>query len=674
MVWDLIQQSRKEEADLAVVWLDLANAYGSVPHVAIMFALSFFWIPEHVSSIIKLYLDVYEISFLTRDYKSESIPLEKGVAAGDTISPLLFIMVKAAKVVGEAVTCPKVNEALPPIRAFMDDLTCMQQSYEAMVRLLGRLEELIHWVRMRFKPAKCRSLVMIKGSLVDRSFELRGLDDVMSIPTVLEKPVKCLGRLYTAALSDSGRKVDVRKMVEDGMGWIGDCKLQGTLKCWMYQYGLLPRIMWPLMMYEFPVTYVEELERFISKHLRRWLCVPPGLTNLALYSTSTKLKLPIKSVLEEFMVGKCRTVVALESSKDPVIQSVQPDVVTGLKWKASCEVHDAKSDIYFDNIVGAAQTSRHGLGWNTDSKQPSFSTQITDKVRSRLEKERYVKACQQPSQGRWTNWETLEVRELSWKEMWDVSDKRMSMMIKSAYDVLGTPANLKTWKLQDSDECTLCGMSPCNLKHILSACSVGLASGRYTWRHDRVLKCIVSACETVISEHNSNPPIWRTNSIQFRRSGETQARTKTTRASVLGSGNDWTVLSDLHTQLVVPEEVAQTALRPDIVMWSRKTKNVILCELTCPWEENAEWAHERKLAKYESLKNEIQDNGFVVRVFAVEVGCRGFVSRSLRGFLMGLGCSNRKIKKVIKECCEAAERSSVKIYMSKNDRWSHEDV
>lgn len=46
-------------------------------------------------------------------------------------------------------------------------------------------------------------------------------------------------------------------------------------------------------------------------------------------------------VQEEFMVGKCRTVVALESSKYPVIQSVQPDVITGIKWKASCEVRDA---------------------------------------------------------------------------------------------------------------------------------------------------------------------------------------------------------------------------------------------------------------------------------------------------------------------------------------------
>jgi hypothetical protein len=62
------------------------------------------------------------------------------------------------------------------------------------------------------------------------------------------------------------------------------------------------------------------------------------------------------------------------------------------------------------------------------------------------------------------------------------------------------------------------------------------------------------------------------------------------------------------------------------VFESRKGKAVVLCELTCPWEENAEWAHERKLTKYEGLKNEIASNGWLVKVFAVEVGCRGFAS------------------------------------------------
>ena len=37
--------------------------------------------------------------------------------------------------------------------------------------------------------------------------------------------------------------------------------LSGKNKAWCFQYGILPRITWPLLMYEVPLTKVEILER-----------------------------------------------------------------------------------------------------------------------------------------------------------------------------------------------------------------------------------------------------------------------------------------------------------------------------------------------------------------------------------------------------------------------------
>ena len=162
------------------------------------------------------------------------------------------------------------------------------------------------------------------------------------------------------------------------------------MKCWMYQFGLLPRIMWPLIMYDIPMTAVEEAERLISKHIRRWLCLPPSTSSVALYATSTKLKLPIKSVVEEFKVGKCRTVVAMSESRDPIVQGVQPDVKTGTKWKASDEVAGAKFDISIEKMVGVVPVGRQGLGYGVDSKQPLPRLQIAEKVKSNIEDGRYV--------------------------------------------------------------------------------------------------------------------------------------------------------------------------------------------------------------------------------------------------------------------------------------------
>ena len=44
-------------------------------------------------------------------------------------------------------------------------------------------------------------------------------------------------------------------------------------------------------------------------------------------------------------------------------------------------------------------------------------------------------------------------------------------------------------------------------------------------------------------------------------------------------------MADLQTQLVFPPEIAVTRLRPDIVMWSRSTRNLIIIKLTVPWEK-----------------------------------------------------------------------------------------
>ena len=87
----------------------------------------------------------------------------------------------------------------------------------------------------------------------------------------------------------------------------------------MYQHGLLPRLIWPLTLYEIPTTAVEMLERTVSKHLRRLLGVPPSFTNIGIYGKTTKLQLPLYSVLEEFKVSMTRLVVTLRDSSDQLI-------------------------------------------------------------------------------------------------------------------------------------------------------------------------------------------------------------------------------------------------------------------------------------------------------------------------------------------------------------------
>ena len=61
----------------------------------------------------------------------------------------------------------------------------------------------------------------------------------------------------------------------------------------------------------------------------------------------------------------------------------------------------------------------------------------------------------------------------------------------------------------------------------------------------------------------------------------------------------WILIID--TFLNFPAEVAVTSLRPDIVLWSKTTMTVMLCELMVPSEDHDEKAYERKKEKYQYL-------------------------------------------------------------------------
>lgn len=117
------------------------------------------------------------------------------------------------------------------------------------------------------------------------------------------------------------------------MDHINKTLLPGKLKLGCFQFGILPRILWPLTVYE--------IERVISTQLKQWLGVPRCLSSIGLYGNG-KLELPIVDVVEESRCTKARLVMTLSESEDTVIRTAAPRVATGRKWTLSEAVHRAK--------------------------------------------------------------------------------------------------------------------------------------------------------------------------------------------------------------------------------------------------------------------------------------------------------------------------------------------
>ncbi|KAL7877268.1 hypothetical protein SRHO_G00039130 [Serrasalmus rhombeus] len=195
---------------------------------------------------------------------------------------------------------------------------------------------------------------------------------------------------------------------------------------------------------------------------------------------------------------------------------------------------------------------------------------VVEEIRRQEEASRCARAASQPQQGRWMRWNGIAKKKISWSELRNMESNRLSFIIKATYDILPTPANLHLW-LGEDPACSLCS-APAGLKHILVGCKTCLSQGRYTWRHNQVLRCLASAIEEKRTATNAAPLNAHQEvqtSTAFIREGEKQpTRAPPTISSLIGTARDWQLRVDLDKSLVFPPNIAVSSLRADLVLWS----------------------------------------------------------------------------------------------------------
>ncbi|KAJ3595924.1 hypothetical protein NHX12_002336 [Muraenolepis orangiensis] len=266
VVTQLIREARENKGNLSVLWLDLENAFGSIPHKLVQFTLTKHHVPSRCRDLIADYYSNFRMRVSSGAITSSWHKVEIGIITGCTISVTLFSLAMNMLTKSAEPECrgPRTNsgQRQPPIRAFMDDLTVMTESVPGCRWILKGLEELVEWARMRFKPAKSRSMVLRKGKVVDK-FRFNIADT--AIPSISEKPVKSLGKVFDCSLRDT---TSIQSTCTELDGWLKSVDksgLPGKFKAWVYQHGILPRILWPLLVYAVPISTVETLERRVEK-------------------------------------------------------------------------------------------------------------------------------------------------------------------------------------------------------------------------------------------------------------------------------------------------------------------------------------------------------------------------------------------------------------------------
>ncbi|KAJ8016034.1 hypothetical protein DPEC_G00002940 [Dallia pectoralis] len=336
--------------------------------------------------------------------------------AGCTISPLAFTMameviIRASRwVVGGEKT--KNGIRLPPIRAYMDDMTTLTTTAACTRRLLGKLQENIKWARMKIKPNKSRSISIVKGQL------------------------KMLGSAL-GTTQYQRRLSSLSKAWADGTMQASGTKIKSSSNVATHN--------------ELPITTVQKMERTMTSFVKKWLGVPRCLTNISLYGKGV-LELPLTSLTKEYKCSKVRLLMTLKDSSDQTISNAVPPLLTGRKWTPFDAVQQATSALRHSDIVGHVQLGRGGFGLSASKptwRKASTSERrkmVVEEVRHQEEAERSAKAVSLAKQGQWMRWEGMERRKLSWRELWEMEANNISSIIRATYDVLPSPKNQMVWR------------------------------------------------------------------------------------------------------------------------------------------------------------------------------------------------------------------------------------
>ena len=124
-----------------VLWIDLANAYGSVPRELLMKTMDFFYISEKIKDLMRSYYNNVKMRFTTEEFTTDCHRLEIGTDVGCRISVIWFVL--GMEMLLRSADCSEEKAKVKsPKKAFID-VTILTRDQKNMLNVLSGLGELV---------------------------------------------------------------------------------------------------------------------------------------------------------------------------------------------------------------------------------------------------------------------------------------------------------------------------------------------------------------------------------------------------------------------------------------------------------------------------------------------------------------------------------------------------
>ena len=160
----IMTDSRQRKRNLLLTWLDLRDAFGSVPHHLMLHLMERLGLSGSVLDIVR---DIYSHSTIAvrtgRELYTPAIPQNRGVKQGCPLSPIVFNIVHEG-----LLKYLTTNQAGYPIAgytinflAYADNVCVMASTKVELQGLLNQCLEFAEWAGLTFNVKKCGSLCLV---------------------------------------------------------------------------------------------------------------------------------------------------------------------------------------------------------------------------------------------------------------------------------------------------------------------------------------------------------------------------------------------------------------------------------------------------------------------------------------------------------------------------------
>ena len=489
-----------------------------------------------------------------------------------------------------------------------------------------------------------------------------------------------MGGFYTFDFSALSIANVIKDRIGDQLKNIDNLLIRNEYKARIYAQYFLGANRFVFSVHDLCLSQLDALNNLTHRYLKKWLGMPNGaswalihdahgldiksISHLYMESRAlslSKIKLfgdeRVRHALDckEEREGKwCRkfsSATYVKGLVDEVVPQVAPESVNlaGQNLDQSLDLFDQFSPLPADVVeaVAAAEVEAEveapAAASSSAAKQRQLKRKIQVGVQQEVNDFWKEKIGHYVMQGDYLALLMEEGDCVTWKSyLWDIPQGVLKFAINAGINTLPTLDNLKRWGKRVNDRCPFCGNIQ-TLAHVLSNCTSALDQGRFTWRHNSVLKTIIGIVSQSLKE-----------------------------GCELFSDLDGFQAPHGGT---IPPDILVTVLRPDLVIVNRQLKRFMVFELTCPWDSNIENAHSFKDTKYAPLVADLS-NDYKVFHYSVEVSVRGQLTKSNRARLKSMAyefCYDSKkiTKSLVKHASKASLLCSYSIFSARNEpTWS----